>query len=135
MEMGINAEVLTHLANSPDRFGFFCAVQSANDEVAAGEGEMIAHIQQTFASYLRQNIKQTWLTYMSCLNVIIDHLGHNDYKIPHMNKSKMEQEGTLPMVLHETDAVEPLKEMMETMTLMDEADMAEQDDDLENTNL
>ena len=60
---------------------------------------MIAHIQQIFANHLRQNINWTWLTYMSCLNMIINHLGDKDYKIPHIIKSKMELEGNMPMVL------------------------------------
>ena len=79
------------VANSPDTnlldLGFFCAVQSANNKVMAGEGEMIEHIQQTFANYLRQLINRTWLTYMSCLNMIITHLWDNDY--PH----EQEQDG------------------------------------------
>ena len=49
MKKGINAEVLTQPANSPDAnlldLGFY-VVQSMNDEVTAGEGEMIEHIQQ-----------------------------------------------------------------------------------------
>ena len=52
-------------------------------------------------------------------------LGDNDYKIPHMIKSKMEWECTLPMVFQLIDAVEPLMEMMEMMNSMG----------LENTNL
>ena len=96
---------------------------------------MMAHIQQTFENYLRQNINQTWLTYMSCLNMTIDHSGDNDCKNPHMNKSKMEWQGTLPMVIQVTGAAEPLMEMVETMTLMDEADMDKEEDDLENRNL
>ena len=72
---------------------------------------------------------------MSSLNTIIKHLGDNDYKIPHMNKSKMEWEGTLPMVLQVTDAVEPLMEMIEMTNSMDKVDMDGEDDNLENTNL
>ena len=122
---------------SPDTnlLDFFHVVQSANDEVAAGEGEMIAHIQQTFANYLRQKINWTWLSYMSCLNKIINYSGDNDYKTPRMNKRKMELGGTLSVVLQVTDAAEPVMEMMEMMTLIDEADMDKEDDDLENTNL
>ena len=136
MKKGINAEVPTKSVNAPDTnlldFGFY-AVQSANDEVASSEGEMIKHIQQTFDQYPRQKFNGTWLTYMSSLNMIIDHLGDNNYKIPYMNKSKMEWEGTLPMVLQVTDAVEPLMEMMETMTSIDEEDMDKEENDLENT--
>ena len=70
---------------------------------------------------------------MSCLNMIIKHLGDNDYKIPHMNKAKMEQEGRLPTVLNVTDAVAPLME--KTADSMDESDMSDVDNNLENTNL
>ena len=45
----------------------------------------------------------------------------------------MEWEGTLPMVVQVTDAVEPLMEMMEMMTSMDEAHTDEEDNNLENT--
>ena len=96
---------------------------------------MIQHIQQTFADYLRQNINRTWLTYMSCLKMIIEHLGDNDYKIPHMNKTKIEWEGRLPMVLNVTDAAAPLMEMMETMDSMDESEMSAMDNALERMNL
>ena len=58
-------------------------------------------------------------------------LGDNAYKIPHMNKSKMEQKGTLPMVLQVTDAAEPLMEMMEMKNLMDKVDMDEEEEDSE----
>ena len=68
---GVDADIITKPANSPDTnlldLGFFYAVQSANDEVTGGEGEMIQHIQPTFTHYLRQKINQTGLTYISCL--------------------------------------------------------------------
>ena len=68
---------------------------------------------------------------MSCLNCIIGHFGDCDYKILHMNKAKMEQEGTLPMVLHVTDPTEPLMEMMDAT---DHKEMDEDDKELENMN-
>ena len=92
---------------------------------------MIQHIQQRFQQYPRQKINRTFLTYMSYLNCIIEHLGDNDYKIPHMNKAKMEWEGTLPMVLHAMDAVKLLMEMMDAM---DDGEMDEDDEELENMN-
>ena len=71
---------------------------------------------------------------MSWLNMIIKQMGDNDYKIPHMNKVKMEQEGRLPTVLHVTDAVALLMEMMETMDSMDGSEMSDMDNNLENMN-
>ena len=72
-----------------------------------------------------------WLTYMSSLNNNIDHLRDTNYKIPHMNKCKMEQEGTLPMVLYVTDSTELLIEMMDAM---DDESIDDDDEDVENTN-
>ena len=68
---------------------------------------------------------------MSCLSCIIENLGDNDYKIPHMNKAKMEQEGTLAMVLHVMSAVELLMKMMDAT---DEKEINEDDEELENMN-
>ena len=55
----------------------FHTVQSDNDEVVEGEGQMIEHVKKAFTEYSRHEINQTWLTYMSCLNCI---LGGNNYK-------------------------------------------------------
>ena len=105
-------------------------VQSANDEVAGREGEMIQQIQQTFACYPRQQINWIWLTFMSCLNMIIKQFGDNDYKIPHMNKANMEWEGRPLTVLNVTDAAVPFMEALD----MDASEMSDNNDDLENTN-
>ena len=67
------------------------------------------------------------LTFMSCLNMIIEHLGDNDYKIPHMNKAKMEWEGRLHTVIDVMEAAAPMMEWMR-------AKMSGDDDVLENTN-
>ena len=44
MKKGVNTEVLTQLANSPDTN--LLDLESVNDKVVAGEGEMIEHIQK-----------------------------------------------------------------------------------------
>ena len=132
---GLNAELVTQPANSPDTnlldLGFFHAVQSANDQVARGQGEIIKHVKQAYVCYLLQLINQTWLTFMSCLNMIIKDLGDNDYEIPHMNKAKMEQEGRLPTVLDVTDAAAPLMETMDATDPMVENEMSDDNNDSE----
>jgi hypothetical protein len=45
------------------------------------------------------------------MNEIIKIYGENDYKIPHLNKDRLEREGTLPEVL---DAVETARELLAT---------------------
>ena len=74
---------------------------------------MIQHIQQTFACYPRQKINHTWLTFMTCLNNIIKHLGDSDDKIPHMNTEKFEHEARLPMVIDMMDVVASLMEALD----------------------
>ena len=49
-------------------------------------------------------INRTWLTLQSCLNEILLNDGGNEYKIPHMNKAKLEREGRLPTVLEVPEA-------------------------------
>ena len=84
---GLNAEMITQPANSPDTIVLdlvFWAVQSTNDEVSEREEQMIEHVKKTFAEYPRHKINQTWLTLMPCLNCIIENLGRNNYKISHL---------------------------------------------------
>ena len=71
---------------------------------------------------------------MAYLHVLLEH----DHQTPGRQQlqdsthEKMEWEGTLPMILHVTDAAEPLMEMMETMDSMNEAEVDDIDDELEN---
>ena len=114
-EKGLNTEMIMQLVNSLDTNLldlFFWAVPSADDEVSEGEGEMIEHVKKTFVEYPRHKINQTWLTLMSCFNCIIENLGGNDYRIPHMNKERMEHEGTLPTVSKVTDTAAYMLELM-----------------------
>ena len=68
---GLNVVLVTQPVNSPDTnlvgFGLFHEVQSANDEVGGGEGEIIEHVKQAYTSYPRQLINLTWLTFVENL--------------------------------------------------------------------
>ena len=49
-------------------------------------------------------LNHVWLTLQSCLNMIIENDGGNDYKILHMGKEWLERRRLLPTVLDVTPA-------------------------------
>jgi hypothetical protein len=111
-EVGLNAEIYTQPTNSPDLnildLGFFRAIQSANDKVSSGEEDLIKHVQLAFEQFPREKVNHTWLTFQSCLNEIIKDHGGNNYRIPHMNKQRLERIGELPTVLDVTDDLQQI---------------------------
>ena len=102
-EIGLNLTVYTQLPNSPDtnilNLGFFRAIQSFNDDCPANEEELIKSVEKAYGEYPLCKLNHVWLTLQSCLNMIIENDGGNDYKIPHMGKESLERRGLLPGVL------------------------------------
>ncbi|KAL7572931.1 hypothetical protein ACA910_007438 [Epithemia clementina (nom. ined.)] len=102
--------IYTQAANSPDvnicDLGFFRAIQSANDEIAADERAMIENVEAAYWNYPHEQLNKTWLTLQSCFNGIIETLGSNNYYIPHMGKDALQRTGALPLVLDVTSAAE-----------------------------
>jgi hypothetical protein len=100
---GLPIRMTTQPPNSPDTnicdLGFFRAIDSANNEVSYNELELIQNIQMTFDGYDAQYLNNIWLTWMSCLNKIVEHHGKNDYRIPHMGKDRLLREERLPLTL------------------------------------
>ena len=96
-EIGLNLTVFTQLPNSPDTnildLGFFRAIQSFNDDCPANEEELIKSVEKAYGEYPFCKLNRVWLTLQSCLNMIIENDGGNDYKIPHMGKESMERRG------------------------------------------
>ena len=102
-EIGLNLTVFTQSPNSPDSnildLGFSRAIQSFNDDCPANEEELIKSVEKAYGEYPMCKLNYVWLTLQSCLNMIIENDGGNDYKIPHMGKESMERRGHLPVVL------------------------------------
>ena len=69
--------------------------------------DIIKMVVKTFNEYPASKLNRIWLTYMSCLNKIIECDGDNQYRIPHMNKDKLERENRLPVQLEVTKAAQP----------------------------
>ena len=107
-EIGLNLTMFTQSPNSPDTnildLGFFRAIQSFNDDCPAHEEELIKSVEKAYGEYPFCKLNRVWLTLQSCLNMIIQNDGGNDYKILHMGKESMERRGLLPGVLDVTPA-------------------------------
>jgi hypothetical protein len=110
-QMGLEDKLLlyTQPANSPDLnildLGFFASLQSAYLQFCPQTpGDIIKYVLQAHTEYPRERINRMYLTLMSCMNMIIDHGGDNDYKIPHMGKEQLERQGLLPITLPVTKA-------------------------------
>ena len=107
-EIGLNLTMFTQLPNSPDTnildLGFFRAIQSFNDDCPANEEELIKLVEKAYGEYPYRKLNRVWLTLQSCLNMIIENDGGNDYKIPHMGKESLDRRGLLPGVLDVTPA-------------------------------
>ena len=127
-EIGLNLTVYTQSPNSPDTnildLGFFRAIQSFNDDCPANEEELIKSVEKAYGEYPLRKLNHVWLTLRSCLNMIIENDGGNDYKIPHMGKESMERRGLLPRVLDVTPTANAwLNPMMDNDSNQDSNDL------------
>ena len=66
--------------------------------------ELIKLVKKAYGEYPYRKLNHVWLTLQSCLNMIVENDGGNNYKIPHMGKESMERRGILPRVLDVTPA-------------------------------
>ena len=115
-QTGNKITLYTQPAQSPDTnindLAFFNSIQSLYYEAApSNELELIDAVKNAHQAYPALKINRMWLTYMSCLNQILEYNGDNHYSIPHMNKDKLERENRLPIVLPVTrDSIWTLRE-------------------------
>jgi hypothetical protein len=96
--------IYTQPPNSPDLnildLGLFNALQAAYyDNAPKNEVELIAMVEQTYADYPYLQINRLFVTLQTIFNCIIEHHGGNHFKIPHMNKARLEREDRLPVAV------------------------------------
>ena len=107
-KIDLNLTMFTQSPNSSDTnifsLGFFRAIQSFNDDCPANEEELIKSVEKAYGEYPYHRLNCVWLTLQSCLNMIIENDGGNNYKIPHMGKESLDRRGLLPGVLDVTPA-------------------------------
>jgi hypothetical protein len=87
------------------------------------ELEIIAMVEKTYEEYPANKINRLWVTLQLIYNCILEDHGDNKYKLPHMNKAKLEQLRQLPRQLHvdhsalQGSLMLPLTTLEVTMTL------------------
>ena len=97
--MGLTGKVVlfNQPANSPDTnlcdLGFFNSIQARyNKEAPKRVEDIISCVDKALKEYPSSLLNRLWITHMSVMNEIILCNGNNDYKIPHMNKERLERE-------------------------------------------
>jgi hypothetical protein len=96
--------IYTQPPNSPDLnildLGLFNALQSEYyDQAPKNEVELITMVEEVYASYDYRKINRLFVTLQTVFNGIIEANGGNDSKLLHMNKDRLEREGTLPVAV------------------------------------
>jgi hypothetical protein len=56
-------------------------------------------VEDAFKNYPWKSLNQIWFTLQSVMNKIIKERGDNKFKIPHMNKDRLERMKQLPVSL------------------------------------
>lgn len=98
---GFNIRLMCQPANSPDLnildLGFFSAIQSLQQKVRANSvDELIEAVKKSFDEYPTKKVEYVWLTLQICMREILKVEGYNRYKIPHVNKARLDRKGLLP---------------------------------------
>lgn len=81
--------------------GFFASLQSKTDTTTSRNlDELIANVENEFRNYDVNDLRNVFLTLQGCLIEVMKAGGENKYKIPHMNKERLEALGLLPRSLN-----------------------------------
>jgi hypothetical protein len=77
--------------------GFFASLQSLTfNRVSRNLDELIDNVIKEFQEYDITLLNRVYLTLQSCLIEVMKAGGGNRYKIPHMNKERLQALGILP---------------------------------------
>ncbi|XP_074266633.1 uncharacterized protein LOC141589912 [Silene latifolia] len=118
---GFDIRLMCQPANSPDLnildLGFFNAIQSLQQKKRSKTvDELIDAVEKSFMEYPTIKIERTWITLQLCMIEIMKIEGSNRYKIPHMNKARMERLGTLPkQIVCDRSLIENVTNQLRTM--------------------
>jgi hypothetical protein len=95
-------KLYTQPAQSPDLnvndLGFFASLQSMYYRTSPKNSiDLIEMVESCFNKYDVNKVNRIWLSLQCCMNKIIEEKGDNKYKIPHMNKERLERLNQLPV--------------------------------------
>jgi hypothetical protein len=96
-------------ARSPDTnindLGFIRALQSSyHGHCPDDESQIIQYVSLAYQEYDQAKINDIWLSMMEVLNLVIEHHGGNDFRLPHLRKAALRRAGQLPITLPVTEA-------------------------------
>jgi len=100
----MDIRIINQPPNSPDMnvldLGFFNSLLSlAYGTISVSIDELIANVQKEFNEYDPSTLNRVFLTLQGCLIEVMKDGGGNRYKIPHMDKDRLEALGMLPKSL------------------------------------
>ena len=103
-DTGLDIRLMSQPANSPNMnvldLGFFSSIQSLTDKCNPRTIEELIHdVQKEFDEYESHSLEKVFITLQSCMIETMKCDGGNGYKIPHMNKDRLQRIGALPMCL------------------------------------
>jgi len=103
-QTGMDIRIINQPPNSPDMnvldLGFFNSLLSlAYGTISVSIDELIANVQKEFNEYDPSTLNRVFLTLQGCLIEVMKDGGGNIYKIPHMDKDRLEALGMLPKSL------------------------------------
>jgi len=97
-QTGLDIRLINQPANSPDLnvldLGFFASL--TNEQISRNLDELIENVQKEFDNYDPATLNREFLTLQGCMIEVMKDGGGNRYKIPHMNKDRLEALGMLP---------------------------------------
>jgi hypothetical protein len=101
---GLDIRLLSQPANSPDLnvldLGFFSSIQSLTDKCKPRTvQDLIKYVRKEFEDYDSHVLEKVFITLQSCMIEIMKCDGGNGYKIPHMNKDRLQRIGGIPECL------------------------------------
>jgi hypothetical protein len=101
---GLDIQLVNQPANSPDLnvldVGFFASLQSLTYErISRNLDDLIENVQKEFDNYDPTTLNRVFLILQGCMIEVMKHGGGNRYKIPHIDKDRLEALGMQPKSL------------------------------------
>ncbi|XP_042027099.1 uncharacterized protein LOC121774260 [Salvia splendens] len=99
---GFEFHLISQPPNSPDTnvldLGYFRAIQLLQDDKqATSVDDLLRNVFTSFEELSPQTLNRVFITLQSCLTAILEMHGKNDYKIPHLNKDRLQRTEGLPL--------------------------------------
>lgn len=98
---GFDIRLTCQPSNSPDLnildLGFFSSIQALQQkECPRTVPELLLAVEKSFNEYPTEKLNRVFVTLQLCMREIMKQGGSNKYKIPHVNKGRLERESRLP---------------------------------------